>query len=208
MTHSDPTFLPESVYKHFLAITQRSHPSANQRDVTGNEDPVREYVNAQAQDIANVTVVHYEKDATEPGQRVIVLSRAGSGSHAEKTPVILQAHMDMVYNPVDMEFPLDVIVHPNPPGEGKWIKAREKNDRPSTLGADDGIGVATALAILQDENLKDYPLECLFTVQEETNMGGAQNFNLSYLNGRQLLNLDAEDLDIIIYGAAGGCSTQ
>jgi dipeptidase D len=115
-----------------------------------------------------------------------------------------------VYNPVDMAFPLNVIVDPNRQGQGKWIKAVENSTTPrnSTLGADDGLGVATALALLVDPKLKDYPLECLFTVQEETDMGGAQNFDLKNLTGRQLLNLDAEDLPVIIFGSAGGCTTQ
>jgi dipeptidase D len=139
---------------------------------------------------------------------VIVLLRTGSGEYAKKTPVILQAHMDMVYNPVDMAFPLNVIIDPNRLGQGKWIKAREKNGKDSTLGADDGLGVATILALLADPNLKKYPLECLFTVQEETNMGGAQGFKLDSLTGRQLLNLDAEDLRVIIFGSAGGSVTQ
>lgn len=208
MNQSDTFFLPESVYNHFIAITQRPHPSANQKDVTGNEDPVREYVISQAQAIPNVKVVFYDKSATLPGERVIVLRRPGSGIYANKLPVILQAHMDMVYNPVDMAFPLNVIVDPNRPGQGKWIKAVENKGRNSTLGADDGLGVAIAMALLADDKLKAYPLECLFTVQEETDMGGAQNFKLENLTGRQLLNIDAEDLTVIIYGSAGGSTTQ
>ena len=208
MTQSDAFFSPRSVHDHFIAITQRAHPSANQKGVTGNEDPVREYVVSRALEIPNVKVVFYEKDATDPGKRVIVLSRAGSGNYAGKSPVILQAHMDMVYNPVDMAFPLDVIVNPTPSGDGVWIKAKENKGRDCTLGADDGIGVATVLAILGDNKLNDYPLECLFTVREETDMGGAQNFDLTCLSGRQLINIDAEELTVIIYGSAGGGSTQ
>ncbi len=210
MNQSDTFFEPADVYNQFISITQRPHPSANQEGVTGNEDPVREYVIAQAQEIPGVKVVVYEKSATRPGDRVIVLRRPGSGIYAGKIPVILQAHMDMVYNPVDMAFPLNVIVDPNRQGQGKWIKAMENSTTPrnSTLGADDGLGVATALALLVDPNLKEYPLECLFTVQEETDMGGAQNFNLKYLTGKQLLNLDAEDLPVIIFGSAGGSTTQ
>lgn len=208
MNQSDTLFLPERVYNHFIAITQRPHPSANQDGVIGNEDPVREYVIAQAQEIPNVKVVVYDQGATQPGDRVIVLKRPGSGIYANKLPVILQAHMDMVYNPVDMAFPLNVIVDPNRPGQGKWIKAMENKGRNSTLGADDGLGVATALALLADDNLKAYPLECLFTVQEETDMGGAMNFDLKSLTGKQLLNLDAEDLPVIIFGSAGGCATS
>ena len=210
MNQSEISFEPGEVCKQFLEITKRPHPSANQEGVTGNEDPVREYVNSQALEIPGVKVVVYDKSATQPGDRVIVLRRPGSGIYAGKTPVILQAHMDMVYNPVDMAFPLNVIVDPNRQGQGKWIKAMENSTPPrnSTLGADDGLGVATALALLVDPKLKDYPLECLFTVQEETDMGGAQNFDLKNLTGRQLLNLDAEDLPVIIFGSAGGCTTQ
>jgi dipeptidase D len=205
MYDSGPSFLPRSLHDYFIGITQRPHPSANQKGVVGNEDPVRAYVVAEARKLSGVSVAFYEEKATEPGERVIVLSRPGAARYAaaNKPPVILQAHMDMVYNPVDMAFPLNVVVD-GARADGVWIRAREKGDRNSTLGADDGIGVATALAILADPDLKDYPLECLFTVQEETDMGGAQNCDLSHLSGATLLNLDAEDLKVIIYGSAGG----
>lgn len=202
MSDSDVFFEPAEVCNRFLSITQRSHPS-------GDENPVREYVFSQAQEIPNVKVVFYDPQATAPGKRVIVLQRPGSGVYARHTPVILQAHMDMVTNPEDMAFPLNVIPDTKPPLKpGKWIKATEKGGRDSTLGADDGLGVATALALLVDKNLQDYPLECLFTVQEETDMGGAQNFDLKLLTGQQLLNLDAEVLPQIIFGSAGGSATE
>jgi dipeptidase D len=210
MSNQNTSFEPTAVHDQFIEITKRPHPSANQEDVKGNEDPVRQYVVEQAQNIANVKVVFYKPEATAPGDRVIVFRRPGSGNYAGKTPVILQAHMDMVFNPVDMDFPLDVIINHDYDNEGKWLKANDKSGNPSTLGADDGIGVATALAILADENLKDYPLECLFTVQEETDMGGAQNCDLKEigLTGTKLLNLDAETLNIIIFGSAGGSNTS
>jgi dipeptidase D len=113
----------------------------------------------------------------------------------------------MVYNPVDMEFPLRVIADVNHQG-GKYLKALDRNGKPSTLGADDGIGVATALALLGDAALREYPLECLFTVQEETDMGGARECALENLTGTTLLNLDAEDLTRIIFGSAGGAETK
>lgn len=210
MSNQNTSFEPTAVHDQFIEITKRPHPSANQEGVAGNENPVRQYVNDQALGIANVEVVFYNEGATDPGDRVIVLRRPGSGKYAGKTPIILQAHMDMVFNPVDMDFPLEVIIDPDPDKEGKWLKANDNSGNPSTLGADDGIGIATALAILADENLKDYPLECLFTVQEETNMGGAQNCNLNEigLTGDKLLNLDAETLNIIIFGSAGGSNTS
>lgn len=207
MSNPDTVFKPETLHDYFMGITKVAHPSANQPNVKGNEDPVRKYVIAQANNITNVKVRYYEPAATEPGKRVIVLSRPGSADCSNKKAVILQAHLDMVYNPADMEFPLNVIVDSSHT-DGKWIKAQDKNNRPSTLGADDGIGVATALAILNDAALSKYPIECLFTVQEETDMGGAQNCDLGNLSGETLLNLDAEDLNVIIYGSAGGAETD
>jgi len=206
MSNQDTFFEPKAVHDQFIEITKRPHPSANQEGVKGNEDPVRQYVADQAPKIG-AEVKFYNPEATDPGQRVIVLSRPGSGKYAGKAPVILQAHMDMVFNPVDMDFPLEVIIDPDPNKEGKWLKANDKSGNPSTLGADDGIGVATALAILADDNLKEYPLECLFTVQEETDMGGANNCDLTNLTGNRLLNLDAETLNVIIFGSAGGSET-
>lgn len=208
MSNQDATFAPKALYDNFLEITKRQHPSANQEDVTGNEDPVREWVDQHARTIDNVEVVLYDPGAAEPGQRVIVLRRPGSGSYAGRLPVILQAHMDMVYNPVDMDFPLSVISDPDTTKKGSWLKAKDNSGDNSTLGADDGIGVATALAVLADQNLKDYPVECLFTVQEETDMGGAQNCDVSNLTGDKLLNLDAETLHVIIFGSAGGSETD
>jgi len=199
---SDNYFGPKAVYDHFMAITRLSHPS-------GNENLVRNYVVECAGKIDNVQTTFYEPEAKAPGERVIVLRRPGSGKHsAEDSYVTLQAHMDMVCYPNNDIFPLQVCDY-DIKGE-KWIKAcAEANisdsDKGTTLGADDGIGVATALAILEDENLKEYPIECLFTVQEETNMGGAKGFDKGLLLGRRYINLDAEDAPIIIYGSAGGC---
>jgi dipeptidase D len=207
MSHSETFFEPAAVYNHFKEITKRPHPSGGQEGITGNEDPVREYVIQQAEQIDNVEIVFYNKDATEPGQRVIVLRRPGSGDHADNAPVIIQGHLDMVYNPEEMAFPLNLVIDSNHDGDGKWIKATDQNDKDCTLGADNGIGVATALAALADEKLKDYPIECLFTLQEETDMSGAQKCDVSHMKGNYLLNLDSETLNLITFGSAGGNST-
>jgi len=95
----------------------------------------------------------------------------------------------------------------------KWIKAGAEDsitnpEKGTTLGADNGIGVATILAILEDKKLKDYPIECLFTVQEETDMLGAEYFDKNLLEGRTYINLDSDDVKTIIYGSAGGCGVQ
>lgn len=196
----------DTVYTYFLGITQRDHPSANQNPDDGrNEDPVRAYVIQEAEKIENTQVVYYEPQATEPGKRDIVLRRSGSGTWAQSPPIMLQAHMDMVCNPDDMAFPLTLSTKEE--DGAYWLQANEKGGSPSTLGADDGIGVATALALLVDQDLAEYPVECIFTVQEETNMGGAQGFDIRHITGNQLLNLDSENLTEIIYGSAGGCDT-
>lgn len=185
-----------------MEITKRSHPS-------GGEDPVRQYVVDTAQNIASV--VFYEADTADPGERVIVLQRAGSGAYIDQPYVTLQAHLDMVCYPDDDIFPLDVFSYDD---DGvTWIKAGDRGsvgnpNEGTTLGADDGIGVATILAILEDEELREYPIECLFTVQEESDMGGAQGFDPTLLQGRTYINLDAEDENIIIYGSAGGCDVH
>jgi dipeptidase D len=91
-----------------------------------------------------------------------------------------------------------------------WLQARANGapDVKSSLGADNGVGIAIALALLQDSDLKDYPIECLFTVQEETDMGGAQYFDTALLKGRSMINVDSEEAGIITYGSAGGFKTK
>ena len=209
---SNDYFGPKAVYDHFMAITKLSHPSRDEaHPEKGDENPVREYVAKCAEKIDNVQTFFYEADATDAGKRIIVLRRRGSGNYSKAPYVTLQAHMDMVCFPKNDIFPLKVFDY-DIKGE-KWIKAGDKAsisepNKGTTLGADDGIGVATALAILADEKLKNYPIECLFTVQEENNMGGAKGFSESLLVGRNYINLDAEDLPIIIYGSAGGCDVS
>ncbi len=201
----DDSFEPKAVHDHFMKLTTKYHPS-------GEENQVREYVIECAKKIEGVEVIHYDPGAKDPGERVIVLRRKGSGDYASDPYVTLQAHMDMVCSPDKKIFPLNVFGYLDNEG-AKWIKAGHTDsiDNPekgTTLGADDGIGVASILTLLEDEKLKDYPLECFFTVQEETDMGGAANFDKGLLIGRRYINLDAEVVDTIIYGSAGGCSVQ
>jgi len=202
----DDSFEPKAVHDHFMKLTTKYHPS-------GEENQVREYVIECAEKIEGVEVIHYDSGAKDPGERVIVLRRKGSGDYASDPYVTLQAHTDMVcYPDRTIKFPLHVFGYLNNES-AKWIKAGDENSvtDPSlgtTLGADDGIGVATILALLEDENLKDYPIECLFTVQEETDMGGAAGFDKNLLIGRKYINLDAEDANIIIYGSAAGQDVQ
>lgn len=199
MTASKIVFEPQKVADWFSEITQLPHGS-------GEEDPLRDAIHTWLTDRIGLSPdhVYYQKTATEPGQRVIHALRPGTRGTA---PIILQAHMDMVVvtEPKGHDpFPLQP--YQDEPG---WWKANgaEGKDVRSTLGADDGIGIATALALLQDEELKDYPIECLFTVQEETDMGGAEFFDTTLLQGRTYINLDDELAGTITYGSAGGFKT-
>ncbi|MCK4751425.1 MAG: beta-Ala-His dipeptidase, partial [Bacteroidales bacterium] len=116
--------------------------------------------------------------------------------------VILQSHIDMVgekQTGVDHDFDLDPI---RPVFENGWVKAKG-----TTLGADDGIGMAASLAILASGDVEHGPLECLFTVDEESGMTGALGLQPGFLKGSVLLNLDSEDEGEIFIGCAGGIDT-
>lgn len=116
--------------------------------------------------------------------------------------VALQSHVDMVCEKnagTDHNFDHDPIV---PYIDNGWVKARG-----TTLGADDGIGMAAQLALLESDSIEHGPLECLFTVEEETGLAGAFGLEKDFLNSRILLNLDSEDDGELFIGCAGGLDT-
>lgn len=116
--------------------------------------------------------------------------------------IILQSHMDMVGEKqagIVHDFDRDPI---EPFIEEGWVKARG-----TTLGADDGIGIAASLAILASDDIEHGPLECLFTVDEETGMTGAFGIQPGFVKGTVLLNLDSEDEGEVFIGCAGGIDT-
>ncbi|HDS08053.1 MAG TPA: aminoacyl-histidine dipeptidase [Bacteroides sp.] len=132
----------------------------------------------------------------------LLISKPATAGMEGKKGVILQSHVDMVGEKqagVDHDFDLDPI---NAFIEGEWIKARG-----TTLGADDGIGIAASLAILASSEIPHGPLECLFTVDEESGMTGAVGVQPGFFNGSILLNLDSEDEGEIFIGCAGGIDT-
>jgi dipeptidase D len=191
------TILAARAMAIFTEITKCKHAS-------GAEDELRKYVCNFIQGLKNpaIKMVFYNPDGATPGERVIVVRKAAQNGGKRETKLVLQAHLDMVCNPSDMTFPLTTYTEEI--DKVKWLKGRSNDGRPSTLGADDGIGVAVALAILEDTVIPVGQIECLFTVQEETDMGGAEQFDQNYLEGRLYLNLDSEDANIITYGSAGG----
>jgi dipeptidase D len=133
----------------------------------------------------------------------VIISKTASPGFENKQGVILQAHLDMVpqkNSDTDHDFekdPIDAYV------EDEWVRARG-----TTLGADNGIGIAAALAVLQDNTLKHGPLEVLLTVDEETGMTGAFQLEPGLLKGKVLINLDSEDEGELYIGCAGGMDTS
>lgn len=131
----------------------------------------------------------------------VVLSKPATPGKEDAPTVVLQCHMDMVCESNDKSFdfdnmPIKTIV------DGDWVHADG-----TTLGADNGIGMAGALAALIDEDLVHGPLEALFTVDEETGLTGANNIGDNMISGSILLNLDSEDDAEIFVGCAGGVDT-
>ena len=159
-----------------------------------NEGQVIDYLLA----FAHEHKLEAKKDKTG---NVLISKRASPGMEDRKT-VILQSHMDMVGEKEQdsrHDFSSDPII---PVIDGEWIKAGG-----TTLGADDGIGMAAQLVILADTGLKHGPIECLFTVDEESGMTGAQNLESGFMNGEILVNLDSEDEGELFIGCAGGIDT-
>ncbi len=175
---------PQNVWKHFYSLTRIPRPSGHVEQVTeflvnfGKELGLESFTD----EVGNVII---RKPAT-PGME----NRRG---------VILQAHMDMVpqkNNDTVHDFtkdPIETWV------DGEWVKAKG-----TTLGADDGLGVAAAMAVLEAKDLKHGPLEVLITKDEETGMYGAFGLKEGTLKGDILLNLDSEQEGELYIGCAGG----
>ena len=129
----------------------------------------------------------------------IVIFKPASHGNEDKTTVILQGHVDMVCeknSDVAHDFETDPIE--NYP-DGEWMKARG-----TTLGADNGIGVAAILAVLASNEIAHGPIEALFTVDEETGLTGANALQTGFLTGKILINLDSDKEDELLIGCAGG----
>lgn len=132
----------------------------------------------------------------------VVIRKPASPGLEHKPWVVLQSHTDMVCEKnadTVHDFTRDPI---QTYVEGGWLRAKG-----TTLGADDGIGVAAQLAVLADEGLQHGPIECLFTVSEETGLDGARALTPDFLRGEILLNLDSEDEGELFIGCAGGIDT-
>lgn len=129
----------------------------------------------------------------------VIIRKPATVGMEDRETVVMQSHLDMVHQKnADTEFDFDkqgIEMYV----EGDWVKAKG-----TTLGADNGIGVASIMALLSSENIPHPPLEALFTIDEETGMTGALHLKGGLLNGKIMLNLDTEDDDELTIGCAGG----
>lgn len=179
---------PQIVWKFFHQITQVPRPSKK-------EGKIIEYLKSFAQEY-NIPI-----KVDEAGN--ILMSKPATPGKENLPTVILQSHMDMVCeknNDTVHDFendPIETIV------DGEWLRAKG-----TTLGADNGIGMAAELALLASNDIEHGPIECLFTVDEETGLTGAKALKEGFMTGDILLNLDSEDEGEIFMGCAGGKDTQ
>ena len=175
---------PECIWRNFDALTQVPRPS-------GHLEKVQQFL----LDFAKNTGVEAFKD--EAGN-IVIRKPATPGMENRKT-VILQAHMDMVPQKEKTSThnfetdPIQTYI------DGEWVRAKG-----TTLGADDGLGVAAIMAVMEAKDLKHGPIEALITADEETGMYGANGLPGGELEGKILLNLDTEQEGELIIGSAGG----
>lgn len=177
---------PALVFQIFDEITKVPRPSKK-------EEKIRQY-------LLDFAAKHNLAAKTDAIGNVVITKPATPGKENAPT-VIMQSHMDMVCESNDKSFdfdnsPITTVV------DGEWLRAEG-----TTLGADNGIGMAGALAALIDNDLVHGPLEALFTVDEETGLTGANNLGDGMISGSILLNLDSEDDAEIFIGCAGGVDT-
>jgi len=133
----------------------------------------------------------------------VLISKPATKGLENRQAVVLQAHMDMVCEKnadVSHDFDTDPI---EPYIDGEWLKAKG-----TTLGADNGIGMAAQLAVLASCDLVHGPVECLFTVDEETGLNGAYGLEPGFFKGTRLINLDSEDEGELFIGCAGGMNSK
>lgn len=178
---------PASIWNYFYEITQIPHPSKK-------EEKIIDYL------INFAKKYNLEVNKDEAGN-VLITKEATKGKENLPT-VILQGHVDMVAeknSDTVHDFEKDPIVTYI---DGDWVKARG-----TTLGADNGMGVAAALAILAADDIEHGKLECLFTVDEETGLTGAYALSKDFLTGDIMINLDTEEEGEVYIGCAGGKTT-
>jgi dipeptidase D len=178
MSNEITKLAPQRVWQHFYEMTQIPHASKH-------EAKISEFVAAYGKRLGLYT-------DTDSAGNVLIRKPATTGMEQRKG-VILQGHMDMVMVPQTHTGAIDAYI------DGDWVRARG-----TTLGADNGIGAAAAMAVLEATDIEHPAIEALFTVDEETGMSGAQAIKAGWLAGDILINLDTEDEEELCIGCAGG----
>jgi len=178
---------PTILWRHFDALVRTPRPSKKETAVC---DHVRKWAKEQG----------FEARTDDAGSVVVVVP--ATKGHEQAATVVLQGHLDIVcekHSDVEFDFdtqPIDAYV------DGDWVTARG-----TTLGADNGIGVAAAMAAAEDDTVVHGPLELLFTIDEETGMTGAKALQTDFINGRRMINLDSEEDGALFVGCSGGANS-
>lgn len=178
---------PAVVFHYFEEVCQVPRPSKK-------EEKIRAY-------LLEFAKKHGLAAKTDEAGNVLIEKPASAGKENLKT-VVLQSHMDMVCEKnkdTEHNFETDPI---QTYVDGEWLRAKG-----TTLGADNGIGIATQLAVLASEDIEHGPIQCLFTVDEETGLTGAFALKEGFMNCDILINLDSEDEGELFIGCAGGAGT-
>lgn len=178
---------PEAVWRYFFELT--THPRCS-----GNEKNVVQYVTDVAKSFS-LQVIQDEHNN-------VVIRKPASKGRKHHSPVVLQSHLDMVCEKNEnkiFNFSKDSIPILK---KGSWVTAEG-----TSLGADNGIGVATALAVLESSTISHPHIEVLLTSREEIGLVGARNLKIDFVQGRTLLNLDSEEEGVVFIGCAGGIDT-
>ncbi len=178
---------PARVFEQFAKINEIPRPSKH-------EEQMIEYLKSFGESRGLETLVD------ETGN--VIIRKPATPGYENKDTIILQSHMDMVCEKlvdVDFDFNKDAI---QTYIDGEWLCAKG-----TTLGADDGIGCAIELAILDSDDIEHGPLECVFTRDEETGLTGAEGMKSGFMKGDMLINLDSEDEGQIFVSCAGGRNT-
>ena len=178
---------PSTLWKYFEEICMIARPSKKEKKIIAW--------------LENFSSEHSLSCRKDKAGNVLITKPASPGMENRKT-VVLQSHMDMVCeknSDVEHDFDNDPII---PLLKDEWVTARG-----TTLGADDGIGMAAQLALLDSDEIMHPEIECLFTVDEETGLSGAFALQPKFFNGDILINLDSEDEGELFIGCAGGVDT-
>ena len=178
---------PASVWSYFESICKIPRPSKREEKII-----------AYLTEFAQLHELSFKKDSVG---NLLICKPAAKDMEDHRT-VVLQSHLDMVCEKNSgtiHDFDTDPI---KPFIDGDWVTAEG-----TTLGADCGIGIAASMAILVADNLKHGPIECLFTVDEETGLTGANALEPGFFSGKALINLDSEDEGELFIGCAGGIDT-